>query len=583
MVCTEGIMRNSVCVIAAAAIFMAAPVYAQSKQAAEDAARTDAVVKQALAGYQDALKTLDPPPEPDPQSPIGRMAPGGTRPLSLEESVALALEQNLDIQVSRLDPQSVDLQVAGFRNTYRPSLTSTLGQRGATVPATTTLAGGTTGVNTDTTTYNFGVAQPLSWGGGSFNVAWNNARANSTDIRVNFNPSFTSFLTANYTQPLLRGFKIDNTRQQLLVSMINRDISEESVKATVAQTVANVRNAYWDLVFARNSVDVARRALSLAERLVADNEARVEVGTLAPLDIVQAQAEAATRRQTLAAAEAAASTADLALKRYLVTSTEDPLWRQELVPVDVPSLEPPPTDVEAAVRRAVAERTDVITSRKTLETNDVNMRYFKNQSLPAVDFNAVYGAQGIGGVRAIRTGSGADATVTGTIPGGYFDALSALSNRDFPNWNAAVTMTYPLFGNQAEAQYARARVQRQQTQTRLRALEVSIAAEVANAAFTVQANLRRVEAASAARELAQKRLDAEQSRFEVGLTTNYFVVQAQRDLRDAENTELRALADYRKSLVNYERAQVAPATGGTNGGANATATAVAINAVGGTQ
>ena len=144
-----------------------------------------------------------------------------------------------------------------------------------------------------------------------------------------------------------------------------------------------------------------------------------------------------------------------------------------------------------------------------------------------------------------------------------------------------MTMTYPLMGNQAEAQYARARVQRQQAQTRLRALEVQIAAEVANAAFTVQANLRRVEAASAARELAQKRLDAEQSRFEVGLTTNYFVVQAQRDLRDAENTELRSLADYRKSLVNYERAQVAPATGGTGGAANATASAVAINAVGG--
>jgi outer membrane protein len=564
-------------------VFAAVTVNAQSRPAAEDAARTDSVVREALAGYQEALKSLDPAPAPDPQSPIGRMAPGGTRQLSMEESVALALEQNLDIQVSRLDPQSVDLQVAGFRNTYRPSLTSTFGQRGQTLPATTTLAGGTTGVTTDTTTYNFGIAQPLSWGGGQFNVAWNNARAQSTDVRVNFNPSFTSFLTANFTQPLIRGFRIDNTRQQLQVSLINREISEESVRTTVAQTVANVRNAYWDLVFARNSVDVARRALSLAERLVADNEARVEVGTLAPLDIVQAQAEAATRLQTLAAAEAAASTADLALKRYLVSGTEDPLWRQELVPVDVPSLEPAPTDVEAAVRRAVGERTDIVTSRKGLESNDVNIRYFKNQSLPALDFNATYGTQGIGGPRAIRTGTGADALVTGTIPGGYGDALSALTNRDFPNWNMSVVMSYPLMGNQAEAQYARARVQRQQAQTRLRALEVQIAAEVANAAFTVQANLRRVEAASAARELAQKRLDAEQSRFEVGLTTNYFVVQAQRDLRDAENTELRSLADYRKSLVNYERAQVAPATGGTNGAGNATATAIAINAVGGGQ
>jgi len=335
-----------------------------------------------------------------------------------------------------------------------------------------------------------------------------------------------------------------------------------SVRATVTQTVANVRNAYWDLVFARSAVDVARRALDLAERLVQDNQARVEVGTLAPLDIVQAQAEAATRRQTLAAAEATASTADLALKRYLVSGTEDPLWRQELVPVDVPSLEPPPTDVEAAVRRAIAERTDLATSRKNLESSDVSIRFFRNQSMPALDLTASYGAQGLGGTQFIRQGSGLGSTVIGTVPGGYGDALSLLFDRRYPTWNFNLTLSYPLFANQAEAQYARARVQRQQAQTRLRALEVQIAAEVSNAAFTVQSNLRRVEAASAARELAQKRLEAEQSRFEVGLTTNFFVVQAQRDLRDAENTELRALADYRKSLVNFERAQQAPSGGG---------------------
>ena len=129
-------------------------------------------------------------------------------------------------------------------------------------------------------------------------------------------------------------------------------------------------------------------------------------------------------------------------------------------------------------------------------------------------------------------------------------------------------MTYPIGGNQAEAQFARAKVQRTQATTRLRALEIQIAAEVANAALTAQSNLKRVEAATIAREFAQKRLEAEQSRFEVGLTTNFFVVQAQRDLRDAANTELRALADYRKSLVNFERAQQSPAGGG-GGGLNA--------------
>lgn len=528
-----------------------------------DAARTDLVVRNAVRAYHDAVKTLD-EVAGDLQSPTGRLLPGGLRELSLEESVQLALEQNLDIQVSRLEPQSVDLQVAGFRNTYRPVLSTTFGQRDVVNPPTSQLNGGTS-VNNDTLTYNFGVNQSVPWGGGTYTVGWNNSRLSTNNLFANFNPSYQTTLTASYTQPLIRGFRVDNTRQQLEVAQINRDISDESVRATVTQTVANVRNAYWDLVFARSAVDVARRALDLAERLVQDNQARVEVGTLAPLDIVQAQAEAATRRQTLAAAEATASTADLALKRFLVSGTEDPLWRQEIVPVDVPSLEPPPTDVEAAVRRAIAERTDIATSRKGLESTDVNIRFFKNQSLPALDLTASYGAQGLGGTQFIRQGSGLGSTVIGTIPGGYTDALSLLFDRTFPTWNVAVTMSYPLFGNQAEAQYARARLQRQQAQTRLRALEVQIAAEVSNAAFTVQSNLRRVEAASAARELAQKRLEAEQSRFEVGLTTNFFVVQAQRDLRDAENTELRALADYRKSLVTFERAQQAPAGGGGGG------------------
>lgn len=575
-------MSKRVCIVVATGLLWASTAGAQS-QGSADTSRTDNVVREAMAGYQDAMKTLESGAEPAAQSPIGRVAAGGTRTLTLEESVALALEQNLDIQVARLEPQSVDLQSAGFRNTFRPVLSSTFGQRDQVQPPTSQLNGGAS-VNNDTVTYNFGVNQNLAWGGGAYTVGFNNSRVSTNNIFANFNPSYTALLNASYTQPVLRGFKIDNTRQQLQVSLINREISDEAVKATVAQTVANVRNAYWDLVFARSAVDVARRALDLADRLVADNEARVEVGTLAPLDIVQAQAEAATRRQTLAAAEATASTADLSLKRFLVRSTEDDLWRQEIVPVDVPSLEPPPTDVEAAVRRAIAERTDITTSRKNLETNDVNIRFFKNQSMPALDLNASYGAQGLGGTSYIREGSGINSVIVGTIPGGYSDALAFIRDRSFPAWNLSMTLSYPIMGNQAEAQHARARVQRSQAQTRLRALEVQIAAEVANAAFTVQANLRRVEAAIAARELAQKRLDAEQSRFEVGLTTNYFVVQAQRDLRDAENTELRALADYRKSLVNYERAQVAPAGGGGGGGVNtATATAVALNAAGGGQ
>jgi len=543
--------------IAAALVLLSAPAAAQ--QQADEASRQDAVIKQAMRAYQQGLSDLK-----ETTSLIQPVTNADAlRELRLEEAVSLALEKNLDIQVAKLEPQSVDFLIAGFKNQFQPVFASQVGLRDTYQLPTRTINGGTR-VNQGTTTYNTSLTQEVPVYGGSYTLSWTNSRVATSDLLATRNPLYTSGLVGTYVQPLLRGFRVDNLRQQLEINVINREISEESARATVTQTLANVRNAYWDLVFAQSAVEVAQRATELADKLVEDNQARVEVGTLAPLDIVQAQAEAATRRQNLAAAEAAAQTAEIALKRFLVSGTDDPLWRQTIRPVDLPSLAPPPADVEGAVRRGLGERTDIINARRGLDTSDVNIRYFKDLSMPAVDLTASYGAQGLGGPVLARTGTGIGSEATGAIavPGGYWDALSILRDRQYPNWNVSVNVSYPLFGSQAEAQHARARLQRNQSMTRIRALEVQIAAEITNAALTVQSNLKRVEAATAARELAQKRLEAEQSKFDVGMTTNFFVVQAQRDLRDAQNTELRALADYRKSLVNFERAQQAPAGGG---------------------
>jgi outer membrane protein len=538
-----------------AALLLSAPLsFAQQTPAAAEAARQDALVREALERYDSGLESLN-----AQTSPAAQMAIGGIRELRLTDVVELALASNLDIAVERLSPQAVDFQIAGLRSTYRPVASSTIGRRDQTNPATNQLTGGNS-VNNQTNTYNFGMNQAVPYFGGNLSLSWSNVRTETNSTFSTFNPGFNTQLMANYTQPLLRGLYIDNTRQQLAITKINREIADESVRATVTTTLANVRNAYWDLVFARSSVEVARGSLALAEKLIEDNQVRVEIGTMAPIDVVQAEAEAANRRQALAVAEAGLQTAELALKRFIVSGTDDPLWRQELRPIDLPSLEPPPADIEGAVRRALGERTDLMTARKNLDSSDISLRFFRNQSLPALDLNASYGATGQGGVRTERTGLGG--AVTQVTPGGYADALRLLSQRDFPTWNLSVTLSYPIGGSNADAQHARARVQRNQATARLRALELQVATEVTNTALTVQSNLRRVEAAQAARALAERRLEAEQSKFDVGLQTNFFVVQAQRDLADAQNAELRALADYRKSLVNFERAQEAPGGGG---------------------
>lgn len=289
---------------------------------------------------------------------------------------------------------------------------------------------------------------------------------------------------------------------------------------------------------------------------------------MAPLDVVQADAEAATRRQALALAEATLQTAEITLKVLIVNGTDDEMWRARITPIDRPEFRPEPLDVEGAVRRALQTRTDLEQARKTIDSNDVTLRFLRNQTLPAVDAVANYTSQGIGGTQFVRSGLGGSATQI--IPGGYSDALTRLVARDYPVWQVQVNISYPLGGSVADASLARARVQRNQSTAQLRALELQVAAEVTNAALQVESTLKRYEAAAVARELAQTRLEAEQSRFEVGLSTNFFVVQAQRDLATAQNTELRALLDYRRSQVDYSRVQEAPA--GRGGGITAITT-----------
>jgi outer membrane protein len=526
-----------------------APALAQSRTTAIDDARV-----------AELLRAVGQAPAPTtPQAPAAPGTPSNAAvvQLRIEEAVALALERNLDIAVERLNPAAFDFSLAALRAQFNPAITSTIGNQSTVQLPTSQLVGGERVVN-DQFTYNVGAVQTLPWGGASYTVGFNNRRQDNNNSFVTFNPQYNATLQGQIVQPLLRGRATDNTRTQLRVTQINRDISEVQLRTTVINTLADVRNAYWDLVFATEVVGVAQRSLQLAEKLVEDNKIRVEVGTLAPIDDIQAEAEAATRRQTLAQLEAQAQTAELVLKQLIVSGTGDANWAARLNPVDRPTMTEHPVPVEEALRNALTARTDLTERKRNLDISDLNLRLLKNQSLPSANLIANYGLQGIGGTRINRD----DNTIT---PGGYADALELLANRDYPTWNVQVQISYPIGPNPAAAQYERARIGLQQSQTQIRSLELQIAAEVTNARLLVDANQKRVEAARVARELSQRRLEAEQSKFDVGLSTNYFVVQAQRDLQDAENALLRAILDYQQSLVDYERVQQTSGSGGGGG------------------
>ena len=472
--------------------------------------------------------------------------------LTLDEAVARALERNLDLAVQRLNPRVFDLNLAQQLAAYRPTFDTNFSNNSRTNPSSTQLDGGESVVS-DIVTLNSGVSQEVGWGGGRYQVNFNNNRSASTNFFSSFNPSYRSSVQASYTQPLLRGFRIDPIRQQIQVTRINRDIADIDLRQTVTNTVSAVRDAYWELVYATQTVAVQQQALDLAEALVRDNEARVEIGTLAPIDVVQARSEAAARRQTLAQAEQALATAELVLKQLIVDGTGDEYWRATLNPIDLPTLSPAPIDLEATVRRALEERTDLERSRRQLDINEVNLSSMRNQRLPSVDLTGSYQLQGQGGTRFVRAGLGGN--VLTEVPGGINDAFDQLVDLDYPVWTVQLNVSYPIGPSAADAAYARAQLQTQQVQAQLRQLELQVATEVTNAVLQIRAIARRIEAATAARELAEEQLAAEQSRFDAGLSTNFFVVQAQRDLSTAQDTELRAILDQQKALIELDRVQ----------------------------
>ena len=498
---------------------------------------------------------------PPSQPPVRPPDPGGPRvSLTLEDAVKRALENNLDIAVQRIGLQTYDVDIASIRSVYSPTVSSLVMNQSSKNASTSTISGGRTGATINNTTFLFngGMVQDVPWGGGNFNLQLDNRRSATSNLTATINPQYTPTWSAQYNQPLLRDFKIDTTRQQLLVTRINQEISDIQLRQTTTNTIANVRNAYWDYVFAVQSVDVAKQSLEIAEELYRNNQMKVEIGTMAPIDVVQAQTQVAAQRQALVTAEGTKRTAEILLKTLIVSGTNDPLWTSTIDPVDRPDFAPEPVDVSTATQRALSARTDVLQARKTLESNDVTLRYLQNQRLPQVDLQTRYASTGIGGDRLITAGEGGGVdrgTVIGVERGGYLDALNTLFRNQLPTWSLALNMTYNIGTSQADASVARTRIQQNQIEVQLRQIELQVTSDVSNAAIQVQNTAERVQAAQAARDLARQQLDAENSKFSVGMSTNFVVVQAQRDLANAQNNELQAVLAYRRAVVEFDRVQ----------------------------
>jgi outer membrane protein TolC len=527
-----------------------------------------------VAGLALPLSAQTPPaPQPPPQ-PVqapattptakGLEPKGPPRAITVDEAVKLALQNNLGVQVERYNPELQDWNTAQVLSNYTPVFGAGVFMQSQDNPPNSFLSGATDTVSTDNFGFTSSIQKLFTWGMDA-TVAFDSSRQTSNNAFSSFDPTIDGNLAVAVVQPLLRDFKFDLTKQQLYQSRKNREIADVDLRETVALTSRTVKNAYWDYVYAINALKVANQTLDLAQESLRNTRSRVEIGTLAPIDIVQAESEVASREEAVILAEASIGQSEDRLRSLIFDpKTEPGFFDIRLEPTDMAPFAVQEVDITAAVQNALRDRTDLEVAKKRLEITSYNEKYFKNQSLPFLDARFDYNSTGLGGTQLVRdpTSPIFPPPVIGEIKRSYGDVLGDIFGFNFPTWRLSLNVSYPIGTSNADASLARTRIEKTQAETSLRLLELNIATQVRDAGRQLVANSKRVEATRAARVLAERRLEAEEKKFAAGMSTSFEVFQAQRDLALARSNELRAVLDYTQSQVDFETVQIAPTGGG---------------------
>ena len=486
-------------------------------------------------------------------------ATGPTLSLTLEEAVKRAVDHNPDLAVVRLGTDVDAARVAQAKSAYVPLFSSKLA-RSTNASAPSSLLPGTAAIDTQDFFSSTGLQQRLQWGGGTWRASWDAARTTTNSPLSVYDPATQSGIALAFSQPLFRDRAIDEPRLQYIITQRDLQGSELKFRQSVVQTVATVKQAYWTYKALTANVTVQQQSLALAAELVRQNEARVKIGDAPPLDLVQAQAEVANRRENLIRAQAAAKDAEDALRRLIMDPEDTSFWQVQLDLADQPVGDSAPVDVDHAIATALGGRYDLSLLHQQLDNAETNIRFYNNQKLPDVRVEASYRGGGFGGTQLIRTGP-FPGVVSSTIDTGFGNVLGQLFGQSFPTWSVGFTVSYPLGRSYEEAGFARAQVERQQTTQEIESLKLQIVQEIRQAGRQVQSTTERVDAARASQNLAEQRVTVETKRFEAGLSTTFLVTQAQRDLLQAQVDLLQAMLDHQSALISFEAVQLAATPG----------------------
>jgi len=504
------------------------------------------------------------------------------QPLSLREALSMALANNKDIEVARQNVRIAEFDLRGAQGAYDPRFTTSAFYERAENPISSFLSGGQNGstIQTDyTATARLEGQSPVL--GGTYRLDFSSIKLNTNNQFTALNPQYPTALTFSYTQPLWRGLKIDNSRRQIEIARKNLSLTDAQFRQRAIDTITNVQRAYWDLVFALRSLQVQRDAVSVARTQLEHNKRLVNEGQLAPIDVVAAEAQISTYEQAVFSALEEVSRAENNLKNMIAENHLADIWNASIVPTDPVELTVPDVSLPDALKAAMENRPELQQSNVLREINQIDQRYYKDQTKPAIDLVGSYGVSGLAGsvssnvvnpftqssvqvrqrVDELSAIAGleplpiiAPQTFSPDLLGGYGQSLQNLLANRYGTAKVGVQISLPLRNRTAEAQLGRSLVEGERLGTQREQLEQTIQVDVRNALQAVRSSEARLRAAGATRQANEQQFASEQRKLDAGQSTTFLVLQRQTELTDARAMELKAQTDLNKAIADLQRA-----------------------------
>ena len=532
----------------------------------------------------------DPPPiAPNFEAPA-RPLPSAERvgvdvsdqlPLSLQDAITLALQNNNDIDSARIDVQIAEFNLRGARGVYDPVINSENYFERRTTPVASTIGGSSNGSLTQTSFVNgFGVSGFSPYAGGSYAADFSASRLQSTNQNATLNPQYPSLLTLTYTQPLWRGFRFDNNRRTIEIAKKNLSLTDAQFRQRAVEIIAQVEQSYWDLAFALRNLQVQIDAVRQARLQLESNQRLVAKGALAPIEIIAANTQITTFEQNVYTAQEAVTRAENNLKTLMLPARTSEIWSRALVPVSPVELEVPKIPLEQAVTSALENRQEIAQIEAGDEINRINERYYRDQTKPQIDLFGSYTANGLAGSPVQRTNTNTNSAlltrvnelsalqgltplpvttttasaVSPNLVGGYFQSLSNLATADYPTFRVGVRVSLPFGNRTAKANLGRTLVEGDQIKNQRAQVEQVIEADVRNTTQSLRSAEARLAAAAASRSSAEQLYESEQRQFRAGTSTVFLVFQRQNELVAARARELQAQTDLNKAISLFQRA-----------------------------